>query len=178
MKWEQMRFFRPDEYYASVLSIEPRALVERGFKGVLLDVDNTLMPRTDAQVPARMADWVQRCQEAGLATLVLSNSFQDRVLGAVEQLGTQFIGKAMKPLPGGYRKACRQLGLHPQELVMVGDQTYTDILGAHLAGMHAILVQPLGSVDLGHTRLLRKLDRIILHKMPPQGEFPHDIYTL
>ena len=178
MKWEQMRFFRPDEYYASVLSIEPRALVERGFKGVLLDVDNTLMPRTDAQVPARMADWVQRCQEAGLATLVLSNSFQDRVLGAVEQLGTQFIGKAMKPLPGGYRKACRQLGLHPQELVMVGDQTYTDILGAHLAGMHAILVQPLGSVDLGHTRLLRKLDRIILHKMLPQGEFPHDIYTL
>ena len=61
---------------------------------------------------------------------------------------------------------------------MVGDQTYTDILGAHLAGMHAILVQPLGSVDLGHTRLLRQLDRIILHKMLPQGEFPHDIYTL
>ena len=171
-----MRFFRPDEYYASVLGISPQGLLERGFKGVLLDVDNTLMPRTDEQVPARMAAWVRSCQDAGLQTLVLSNSFQDRVLGAVEQLGTGFIGKAMKPLPGGYRRACEQLALRPSELVMVGDQTYTDILGAHLAGMHAILVQPLGTVDLGHTRLLRKLDRFFLRGLSPRGEFPQDIY--
>ena len=56
-----MRFFRPDEYYSSVLGISPQGLLERGFKGVLLDVDNTLMPRTDEQVPARMAAWVRSC---------------------------------------------------------------------------------------------------------------------
>lgn len=173
-----MRLFRPDEYYASVLGIEPAVLVGQGFKGVLLDVDNTLMPRTDSRVPARMLDWVQRCQAAGLETLVLSNSFQDRVLGAVDQMGARFIGKAMKPLPGGYKRACAMLGMSPRELVMVGDQTYTDILGAHLCGMRAILVQPLSPVDLGHTKLLRKLDRFFLRGMSPQGEFPQDIYKL
>ena len=173
-----MPLFRPREYFASVLDIDPGALVERGFKGVLLDVDNTLMPRTDTRVPAKMADWVERCKAAGLKVLVLSNSFQDRVVGAVEQLGCEFVGKAMKPLPGGYKRAEELLGLRAEELVMVGDQTYTDILGANLAGIHSILVMPLGSVDLWHTRLLRKLDKLILLRMHPKGEFPKDIYTL
>lgn len=173
-----MPLLRPREYYASVLDIDPVALVSRGYKGVLLDVDNTLMPRTDTEVPAKMAQWVRCLQEAGLATLVLSNSFQGRVASAVEELGCEFVGKAMKPLPGGFKRAEELLGLKPRELVMVGDQTYTDILGANLAGIHSILVMPLGSVDLWHTRLLRKLDKLILLGMRPKGEFPKDIYEM
>ena len=173
-----MAFFRPREYYASVLDIDPAELVSRGFKGVLLDVDNTLMPRTDTEVPAKMADWVRRLQEAGRATLVLSNSFQDRVVNAVEQLGCKFVGKAMKPLPGGFKRCEELLGLAPAQLVMVGDQTYTDILGANLAGIHSILVLPLGSVDLWHTRVFRVIDKLLLAGLHPKGEFPQDIYTL
>lgn len=172
-----MPLFRPREYYASVLDIDPKALLARGIKGVLLDVDNTLMPRTDTQVPAKMAAWVKSCQEAGLATLVLSNSFQERVTCAVRQLGCEFVGKAMKPLPAGYRRAQELLGLGPGELCMVGDQTYTDILGANLAGIHSILVLPLGKVELWHTRVFRLVERILLLGMHPKGEFPKDIYT-
>ena len=150
-----MPFFRPREYYASVLDIDPVELVSRGFRGVLLDVDNTLMPRTDTEVPAKMADWVRRLQEAGLATLVLSNSFQ-----------------------GGFKRCEELLGLAPAQLVMVGDQTYTDILGANLAGIHSILVLPLGSVDLWHTRVFRVIDKLLLAGLHPKGEFPQDIYTL
>lgn len=172
-----MPLFRPREYYASVLDIDPVDLVQRGYKGLLLDVDNTLMPRTDTQVPAKTADWVDRCKRAGLATLVLSNSFQERVMGAVSQLGCEFVGKAMKPLPGGFKRAQELLGLPASELVMVGDQTYTDILGANLAGIHSILVLPLGTVELWHTKVFRVVERVLLAGMRPQGNFPQDIYT-
>lgn len=173
-----MRFFRPDEYCASVLDIDPGDLRNRGFEAVLLDVDNTLMPRTDTEVPAKMAGWVQRCKESGLKTLVISNSFQDRVVYAVEQLGCELVGKAMKPLPGGFKRAEALLGVPRKKMVMVGDQTYTDILGAHMAGVYAILVLPLGTEDLPHTRVLRKLDKLFLLGMKPKGAFPKDIYNL
>lgn len=173
-----MPLLRPREYYASVLDIDPHELIARGIKGVLLDVDNTLMPRTDTQVPARMADWVARCQEAGLQTLVLSNSFQGRVVCAVKQLGCAFIGRAMKPLPGAYKRAAQTMGLEPAQLCMVGDQTYTDILGANLAGIHSILVMPLGKVELWHTKAFRFVERVILCGMHSKGKFPDDIYTL
>lgn len=162
-------FFRPDEYYASVVDIVPKQLAARGIKALLLDVDNTLMPRTDTAVPAAAASWVESCCNAGLEVLVISNSFQDRVVRAVEQLGVGFIGKAMKPLPGGFNRAKRQLGLKGKEIAMVGDQTYTDILGANLAGVHSILVLPCGTEDLPHTRVLRKLDKLFLLGMRPKG---------
>lgn len=164
-----MALFRPDEYYASVLDIDPADLVARGFKAVLLDVDNTLMARSETQVPVDMLAWVEACRAAGLQTLVISNSFQDRVVSAVKQLGCEFIGKAMKPLPGGFKRAEQLLGIKPKQMVMVGDQTYTDILGANLAGVHSILVLPLGSEDLPHTRVLRKLDALFLLGMKPKG---------
>lgn len=173
-----MRFFRPDEYFASVLDIDPLDLRARGFEAVLLDVDNTLMPRTDTAVPAKMAHWVQECKRAGLKALVISNSFQERVMSAVEQLGCEFVGKAMKPLPGGFKRAEELLGVPRKKMIMVGDQTYTDILGAHLAGVPAILVLPLGTEDLPHTRVLRKLDKLFLLGMTPKGTFPEDIYNL
>lgn len=168
-----MALFRPKEYFASVLDIDPAELAARGFKAVLLDVDNTLMSRTEAQIPAAALAWVESCRAAGLQTLVLSNSFQDRVVNAVEQLGCKFIGKAMKPLPGGFKSAQELLGVSAKQMVMVGDQTYTDILGANLAGVHSILVLPCGSEDLPHTRVLRKLDALLLLGLKPQGtHFP------
>lgn len=168
-----MALFRPKEYFASVLDIDPAELAARGFKALVLDVDNTLMPRTKEQVSADVLAWVESCRAAGLETLVLSNSFQDRVVHAVEQLGCRFIGKAMKPLPGGFKKAQELLGIPVKQMVMVGDQTYTDILGANLAGAHSILVLPCGSEDLPHTRVLRKLDALLLLGMKPKGtHFP------
>lgn len=167
-----MALFRPDEYLVSVLDIDPDRLVRDGYRGVLLDVDNTLMPRTRDTVPANIAAWVASLKEAGLEPLILSNSFKDRVTRAAEQLDVGLVGKALKPLPRGFRECRRVLGMRPRELVMVGDQTYTDILGGNLCGLHTILVTPLSKVDLRHTVVLRKLDALFLLGMHPQGGAP------
>ena len=167
-----MPLFRPDEYYVSVLDIDLEALAASGIKGVLLDLDNTLMPRDIEYVPENLSQWVEDVKAAGMVPVLLSNSFKDRVVNAAEQLDVMLIGKAMKPLRRGYVESCEKLGMSKKELVMVGDQTYTDILGAHLFGMRAILVTPLSKVDLVHTKVLRLLDKLFLVGMRPKGGEP------
>ena len=172
-----MKLFRPDVYVVSVLDIDPAQLAAKGVKAVLLDVDNTLMPRCREEVPQNIACWVEELKAQGIAVLILSNSFKDRVFNAANQLGLDLVGKAMKPLRKGYAQCCRKLGLAPGEVLMVGDQTYTDILGAHLYGMKAVLVTPLSQVDLKHTKALRKVERLLLLGMKPQGGPPAFVDT-
>ena len=164
-----MRFFRPDEYYVSVLDIDLDALAASGVRGVLLDLDNTLMPRDIEYVPDNLSRWIEDVKAKGMTPALLSNSFKDRVVNAAKQLDVPLIGKAMKPLRRGYKESCEKLGMQKGELVMIGDQTYTDILGAHLFGMRAILVTPLSKVDLAHTKVLRYVDKLFLIGMKPQG---------
>ncbi len=164
-----MKLIRPDAYFVSVLDIRPEDLIERGIRGVILDLDNTLLPRTMDTVPEQIADWVFLLEEAGLQVVVVSNNFHERGVRAAASIGAEFVGKAMKPFRRGLLSACERMNLAPSEVLCVGDQTYTDILGAHLCGMQAWLVQPLVKQDLKHTKLLRVVDRIALRGMKPEG---------
>ncbi len=162
------RGLTPERYAASVVAIDPDDLVAAGYKAVLLDLDNTLLPRGVQSVSDEVTGWVQSLSRAGLGVCLVSNTAKPRVHEVAVALGVPVVESAHKPFVAGYVRACELLGVRACDAVMVGDQTYTDIWGAHRAGMDAILVQPLSTVDLFHTRLLRKLDAFVVRNMQPE----------
>lgn len=167
---------RPDAYFTSVLDIDVSWLAAQGVRAVLLDLDNTILPRGLHVVPVSIAAWVQGLKDAGLKVCILSNSNKPKVSEVARQLELPAIQRAKKPLGRGFAQAFGLCGVEPGQAVLVGDQTYTDILGAHRAGMHGILVRPLSDNDLWHTRLLRVVDRLACTGLEPQhaGGREHD----
>lgn len=167
-----MGLFKPNDYYVSVLDIDPCELVAQGYKGLILDLDNTILPRTTYTVPSNLKAWVQSVKDSGLKACFLSNNWHERVVNNAKDLDIELVGKAVKPLIHGFFIARKRLGLKRKETLVIGDQTYTDILGAHLAGLKAYLVMPLSTQDLWHTKLLRKMDRFFLRNLTPKGSAP------
>lgn len=154
-----MMSIRPDAYYVSVLDIDPQTLVEQGYRAVLLDLDNTLQPRGAAGLSDEAVAWVESLEDAGLGVALISNTAHERVIEAALVLGVPLVRNAMKPFARGYVQACAMLGVACNQAVMIGDQSYTDVLGAHRVGMDAILVVPQSGSDPVHTHFLRMLDR-------------------
>lgn len=159
---------RPDAYFRSVLDIDASRLAAQGVRAVFLDLDNTILPRGLHVVPVSIAAWVQGLKDAGLKVCILSNSNKPKVAEVARQLELPAIQRAKKPLGRGFAEALELCGVTPGQAVIVGDQTYTDILGAHRAGMRGILVRPLSDNDLWHTRLLRVVDRLACTGLEPQ----------
>lgn len=159
---------RPDAYFTSVLDIDASRLAAQGVRAVFLDLDNTILPRGLHVVPVSIAAWVQGLKDAGLKVCILSNSNKPKVAEVARQLELPAIQGAKKPLGRGFAEALELCGVTPGQAVIVGDQTYTDILGAHRAGMRGILVRPLSDNDLWHTRLLRVVDRLACTGLEPQ----------
>lgn len=160
---------RPDAYYVSVLDIEPNALVERGYRAVLLDLDNTLQPRGTSELSPEAIAWVRSLKDVGLGVALVSNSVRKRTLEAARTLDIPLVRNAKKPFARGYVQACAMLGVACDQAVMIGDQSYTDVLGAHRVGMDAILVVPQSGADPLHTHFLRTLDRRAVRGMRAIG---------
>lgn len=163
-----MAFFAPDDYLASIVRINPEGLVEQGYSVVLLDIDNTLVPRDTHELSPEIRAWVARLGELGLRACLLSNNWHKVVFGYAEALDLPLVYKAMKPLPFAYLRALRKVNWQKREKVLVvGDQLMTDVLGAHILGHTAILVAPQTTKDLWHTLLLRRFERLLMGSMKP-----------
>ncbi len=134
----------PRGVYPSVTDIPPKALAEKGIRLVLADLDNTLIPYKDLEPSRPVAAWVAELREAGIALFLLSNSRRPgRAQAFAEKLGVPYQGNAGKPGRKGYLSAMERMGRGPGETVMVGDQIFTDTLGANRAGVAPLLVKPI-----------------------------------
>ena len=160
--------FRPDLYYRSVTDIDLAELRRRGVAALLVDLDNTLVLRNTTEAAPDVRDWIRTVLDEGFGFVIVSNNWHERVQDAAKSLGVPIVGKATKPMTGGFRRALRLLGLRADQAATVGDQIFTDILGGSLVGATTVLVVPLaGGSDLPHTRLLRALERRILAGREP-----------
>jgi HAD superfamily phosphatase (TIGR01668 family) len=165
-----MAFFTPDDYLSSVTRIEPEALFEQGFRVVLLDIDNTLVPRDTHRLSDEVKSWVARLGECGLRACLLSNNWHQVVFNYAEELGLPIVHKAMKPLPFAYPRAFRKVGRQKGEkVVCVGDQIVTDVWGAHMLGLKVILVCPQAEKDLWYTLLFRRFERLLMRGKQPRA---------
>ena len=134
----------PQGFYPSFTALEPAALAAKGIKLVLADLDNTLVPYKVPVPNEQVVAWKNALEAQGIQLFILSNSRKPgRAQRFAEALGVPFQGHSGKPKKKGYLKAMERMGAKPHETVMVGDQIFTDILGANNAGVTPLLVRPI-----------------------------------
>lgn len=158
-----MPFFTPDRFITRVTKIDPVAdIAGSGAKFVLLDLDNTLLPRDTHQVPEDIRAWIASLDAAGIKACILTNNWHHGAHQWAERLGLPIVSHAIKPLPFAYFVALRKMGARRGETICIGDQLITDVWGGHVMGMRVLMVEPLVSVDLKHTLLLRHLEALFM----------------
>jgi HAD superfamily phosphatase (TIGR01668 family) len=134
----------PRERYQSIYEIDIRELQERGITLLLLDLDNTIAAYRTALPDPQLCDWVKVLRERGVEPFILSNSRKPtRVQDFAAKLGVPFLRQAGKPKKVGFLRAMQLMGRSEAETVMVGDQIFTDVLGANRAGICSFLVRPI-----------------------------------
>ena len=129
--------FFPDEYVASTYVIPFEELYEKGYRGVLFDIDNTLVPH-GAPADERAKKLFARLKEIGFSCCLISNNQEPRVKMFNEEIQVPYIYNAHKPSTKNYRKAMELMGTDEKNSLFVGDQLFTDVFGAKRAGMHNI----------------------------------------
>jgi uncharacterized protein len=157
----------PDYYLKSVHDIDFAELREAGVQALLVDLDNTLLPRDSNVVPESLREWSRELAASGFKVCLVSNNWHERVSEVASELGFELVAKAVKPLPFAFLRALSKVGARRETAAVVGDQLFTDVLGGKLLGMKTILVAPLSAYDLPHTLLLRRLERMVLAGRTP-----------
>ncbi|MBR6770811.1 MAG: YqeG family HAD IIIA-type phosphatase [Lachnospiraceae bacterium] len=154
--------FYPDEYVDSAYEIDYEELYREGYRGILFDIDNTLVPHG---LPAdqRAKDLFKRLRQLGYHSLLLSNNKESRVKTFAEAVGAECIYKANKPAVKGYLKAMEKLHTNKRNTLFVGDQLFTDIWGAGRVGIRNFLVKPIHSKEEIQIVLKRFLEKIVLY---------------
>lgn len=127
-------------------------------------MDNTLTTHNNPQVPPEVLAWLDRMKGAGVKLLLLSNNHPPRVAPFAQKLGLDFIADAAKPLGGGVARARQKLGAFSGGIALVGDQIFTDVLCANLAGIPSILVEPMQLEDSWPFKLKRWAERLVAGK--------------
>lgn len=156
------RCFFPDEYLDSAYCINYEKLYQEGYRGLLFDIDNTLVPH-GAPADERAIELFERLRGIGFKSCFLSNNKIHRVASFNEKIGEQFIEKAHKPAVRNYERAMELLGTDRSNTIFVGDQLFTDIYGAKRAGIRNILVKPIHPKEEIQIVLKRYLERIVLY---------------
>ncbi len=138
-----MSWFRPDLMRRRITDVTAADLHERAVRLILLDVDNTLTPHYDQNVGAAVEAWLDTMRREGFALCLVSNSKAARVAPFAERIGLPYQPLAGKPLTGGFRRAAAENGVSPRECAVIGDQIFTDVVGAHWFGATAVLLEPI-----------------------------------
>ncbi len=153
--------FYPDHEADNAYEIAYEKLYGAGYRGVIFDIDNTLVPH-GAPADQRAQALFRRIHDMGYETLLLSNNREPRVKSFAESVAAGYIFKAGKPGRAGYVKAMEKMGTGPRNTLFVGDQLFTDVWGAKKAGITTYLVKPIHPKEEIQIVLKRKLERIVL----------------
>lgn len=165
-----LTLFLPDKHVNSIFDIEPTFLQTEGKKGIIVDLDNTLVPWNVEYATEEVIEWLKKMNESDIKVTIFSNNNKERVTVFAEPLETPFIYKANKPLQGAFKRAMQQMQLKKDEVVVIGDQLLTDILGGNRAGFYTILVVPIVQSDAPITKFNRNLERLILNHFYQKGK--------
>ena len=153
--------FYPRHYMRSAYGIPYRDLYEKGIRGVIFDVDNTLVPH-DAPADKRAVKLFEEFRAMGMETCLLSNNREPRVAAFAGAVGTKYIYKAGKPSVKGYAKAMEVMGTNRDTTIFVGDQLFTDVWGANRAGIVSFLTEPIDPKEEIQIVLKRYPEKLIL----------------
>ena len=157
-----LKQFYPDEIQESTYEIDFEKLYEKGFRGVLFDIDNTLVEH-GADATARAQKLFRRLDKIGMKSCLISNNKEERVKRFNKDIGTLYIYNAHKPSGKNYMKAMELMNTNLDNTIFVGDQLFTDVYGAKRIGMKNILVRPIDPKEEIQIVLKRYLEKIVLY---------------
>ncbi|MGP4107199.1 YqeG family HAD IIIA-type phosphatase [Virgibacillus sp. L01] len=165
-----LKKFLPNEHVETIFDIHPALLRKKGIKGIITDLDNTLVAWDVKDATPEVIQWFEQMKEQDIKVTIISNNKQERVKLFSEPLDTPFVFSARKPLSQAFKSAAKEMKLNKEEIVVIGDQLLTDVLGGNFAGFHTILVVPIVQTDGKITRINRKIERRILSYMNKKGK--------
>ena len=154
--------FFPDRYVASTYVIDFEQLYEEGYRGLIFDIDNTLVPH-GAPADKRATALFDRLKSIGFRCCLISNNQEPRVKMFNQDIGVDYVYNAHKPSTKNYVKAMEIMGTDKENSLFIGDQLFTDVWGAKRAGIRNILVRPIHPKEEIQIVLKRYLERVVLH---------------
>ena len=154
----------PKYYCKKITDITCDYLKENNIKGLILDVDNTLLD-FDLNIIEGLKEWADKIKNAGIKCIILSNSGKlEKIQKVATLIDIPYIRLATKPLKRGFKKAQSQLNIPNENIAAIGDQIFTDVIGANRCKMFSILVEPINKKDLWMTKVKRPLENIVIKK--------------
>lgn len=138
-----MSLFKPSIMKKRITDITAEMLKEMGVSALLLDVDNTLVSYVKHEPIAGAVEWTKEMKAKGFEIIIVSNNYKKRVAPFAAKFNLPYITFAMKPFPFGYIKASKRLKTKCKQCAIIGDQIFTDIIGANMCGMKSILLEPI-----------------------------------
>jgi len=159
-----LKKFYPDEYMNSTYEIDFEKYYNAGYRGVIFDIDNTLVPH-GAPADERVVALFEHLKVLGFSATLLSNNKEPRVKMFFDGVcADYYIYKADKPSRKNYLKAMELMGCDKSNTLFVGDQIFTDVYGAKRTGIHGILVKPIHPKEEIQIVFKRKLEKIVLNE--------------
>ena len=157
------KWFQPCHVVRRVHDVDYAMLMARGIRGVMLDLDNTLVPCRRQDIFPGVEAWIAGLWEAGLRACLVTNAQAiGRVRPVAERLGIPWVTHAYKPFSHGFRRAMRLMGTTPQTSAMIGDLISMDIVGGNRLGLYTVLIAPpVRDSDLPTRLVWRPLDRCL-----------------
>lgn len=167
-----MPLLKPKYYVSNFEHISIERLKANGIKLLLCDIDNTLVSYDEKHPSKSVVDFIEKVKSEGIEVALCSNASKVRATRFSKDLNvskTYYL--SMKPLGHNFKKAMRLHNLKANQVALIGDQMFTDILGGNLAGLYTILTAPIAVKDRGVTKINRFFENIVYRFLEKKGDF-------
>ena len=154
----------PNESHNSIYDIDLISLYRKGYRNILIDVDNTILPWNSNQISSNLRQWLRRSQDIGFSVFLFSNSNMSRIKELADMLEISAIPKGGKPFTYAFKRALNHIDGNKENTIMIGDQIFTDIWGGNLSGLYTILVNPISTKEFWGTKINRFLEKLLANR--------------
>lgn len=159
-----MGIFKPNYFYDKIWDISPQFLLENNIKCVLLDVDNTLTTHDNPEPHQKALIWLDEIKKSDIVPVIISNNIEPRVAPFANRIGVKYVCHAQKPLSRGVNEASELTGILKKQMLVIGDQIFTDVWCGKFSGVKTALVEPFELEEMPFFKVKRFLERLILGK--------------
>lgn len=164
-----LEILRPRVQAESVLDLDLAELRNVGIRGIIFDLDNTLVEWKQDTLDPEIMLLINRFKSQGFKMCILSNGLGHRVETIANTLGIPYVSRAVKPRKSPFKKALELLGTSHEETAVVGDQLFTDILGGNRMELYTIWTPPLSDTEFVSTKAVRQIERLVLKRFRKKG---------
>lgn len=169
-----LKMFCSDFRFDSIAVIPVDWLKAQRVERVILDVDNTLLPRDETEPDGAVLEWLRSVRESGIEVVLLSNNGGCRLQKISAAAQVEAVSWAAKPMPWGFKRALKRFGKKQGKVLVIGDQLLTDVLGAKRMGFTVLWVRSLQGKEFPITRITRQVEKMLVRRLDARGLLPEE----